>query len=172
MTNDEKGDFTMKRMTALLLAVLLLATLLVGCSSSAKKDGDKDEEATTDSVAGTYVLKSVNGEDPTTFFKKMLEDEGYSVEAFAEQKGISPSDVAMSITVTLKGDGTFTATENAFGEETTSTGTWTLKGSTVTMITDDDPDEPDTLEYKDGKLTQTETNENSGETVTMVYKKG
>ena len=93
----------MKRILPILLALLLVSSLLAGC---VKKS----------SAAGTYILKTMNGETLEEQFATLL-DEGMTMENIDEY-----------FTLELKEDGTFLSL--VAGEDPVS-GTWKQEGGIV-----------------------------------------
>ena len=102
----------MKRILPILLALLLVSSLLAGC---VKKS----------SAAGTYILKTMNGETLEEQFASLL-DEGMTMENILSLFGITSLDEYF--TLELKEDGTLLSL--VAGEDPVS-GTWKQEGGKI-----------------------------------------
>lgn len=120
----------MKRFIAIAAAALLMAALFVGCGSA--------------SVAGKYVVKTIDGKTVEDSLNESLEEMGMSIEDYLELLEIPSLDEFMFME--LKEDGT--ATVVMMGEDS-ETGTWKQDGDKVTVTIDDDPIE---FALKNGEL--------------------
>ena len=107
----------MKRILPILLVLLLLSSLLAGC---VKKS----------SAAGTYTIKTMNGETMEEQLKPML-DEGMSIEDILSLFGIASLDEYFVLE--LKADGSMIS--RVAGEDSVS-GTWKQEGDKVTAVID------------------------------------
>ncbi|MBR5681084.1 MAG: hypothetical protein IKX19_10570 [Clostridia bacterium] len=107
----------MKRILPILLVLLLLSSLLAGC---VKKS----------SAAGTYTIKTMNGETMEEQLKPML-DEGMSMEDILSLFSIASLDEYFVLE--LKADGSMIS--RVAGEDSVS-GTWKQEGDKVTAVID------------------------------------
>lgn len=146
----------MKRIVSLTVAVLLIAALFVGCSSGPE---------------GTYKVKTIDGEEYSTYVDMIVG----VMTAFGGDELKVDADQMKSLlekagSFTLKADGvveSFDVDEENW-TETTKTGTWKLDGEKLTITVDGK-----TMEgtLKDGEITITEKDEDTGTTHTMVLGK-
>ena len=147
-----------------------------------KKDDNKTDDNKTDdngqaavvedTVPGTYVLKTINDMAPTDYFQAAFAEMGMDLAEFAALAGVSEDDINMEMTVVLKEDNTCTITLASFGEEETQNGTWTQSGKTITLVPDEEDSETLEATYTPGTLTISGDDEETGETVVYVLKKG
>ena len=123
----------MKRIVSLTLVVLMVAALFVGCSSN--------------SPAGKYKVKSVNGDDFKTYLAKEANKE--TLDADTEKLMLDTfkvSSIDEIMTMEIKDDNSFTM--NMMGQE--ATGTWKLDGEKLTLTVDNDASD---CTFKGGEIT-------------------
>lgn len=116
----------MKRIAAMILAVLLLAAVFAGCSKAGPE--------------GVYVVKTIGGKSVEQAFEEMLAEygSGQTLDEYLKELGVASLDEFM--TMELKADGT--AVASVALEDEPSVGTWKQEGDKL-MITLDG----DTAEY-------------------------
>ena len=135
----------MKKLIALLLAVLLLATLLVGCATNGEKDSDKagaaKDNGKTSSAdfepVGEYHTKTIDGKAPEAYMTDGLQDycerHGDEYEAFVDEHPFSEDDLKDPVVLVLNEDGTFEMHYDIIIESTDTTGTWEKNDSEITL---------------------------------------
>ena len=123
----------MKRVISLTLAVLLIAALFVGCSSS---------------PAGTYTLKTINGKSAKEYYTAAASEAGIDVDTLLEYLGIDLDHPENLMQFVLKEDGTADYKLN-LGDVKEGSGTWKLEGDKLTLTLDGDAQE---IQYKDGQM--------------------
>ena len=82
----------MKKLMALLLAFLLPAAMLPGCSRTSGADGGKPEEKLE--IPGEYHVKTIGGQSPLDAFKISMqayvdEEYGGDYDAFLADEGVA-----------------------------------------------------------------------------------
>lgn len=114
--------------TTLALILSALTLLLVGCGGSSFEGDWTIDSKELEKIILASVEKDSEGETEETK-KMMLEMAGSMAEA-------------IKVNLSLKADGTFTATSGMMDQTETTTGTWTESGGTITMVEDADASDP------------------------------
>lgn len=136
------------KLKSILIVTLILAIaafFLMSC------DDDSPSKPGTGGLVGTWVLTKI------------------TVISSAGEFSYDPEDMGYSVTVVLNSDNTFQATEEDEEEGTSvETGTWSASGSTLTITSSDGETVSGTYSIKGNKLTITITEEEEGETYTII----
>lgn len=162
----------MKKNVCRILAAMLVLVMLLGLAACKSK---KDDSSSKDggSVAGTYRLTTVNGDDLETAFRKQADEQGYTLdqlfEMFNQLAAMAGSDMKLSLDtlrdyaiVTLKEDGTVTV--SSLGA--TANGTWEQNGDSINVkVTMDGEESQQTYKFEGGKLIQADEED------TLIYEK-
>ena len=143
----------MKRIVSILLVVLLVASLFVACGGS-------------DSPAGTYSIKSIDGKTLKEYFGAAAEEYGFDVDALLSMMGIDLDHPEDLMSIIVKDDGTVSVKSTLDGDGETQAGTWKLDGDKMIITVDGEDQE---FTFKNGELTA--TMDDSDGTHTMVLGK-
>jgi len=146
----------MKRIVSLTVAVLLIAALFAGCSSGPE---------------GTYKVKTIDGEEYSKYVDMLV---GLMTAFGGDEMKVDADQMKSMLekagSFTLKSDGVvemFDVNEEDW-TETSKTGVWKLDGEKISITI-----EGKTMEgtLKDGEITITEKDEESGKTRVRVLGK-